>query len=96
MDYEKAEIAAFKCVVDTLYLRGSENGEFGQFVFDSFKAIAEERADTLFADKPFGALFNVAPPPPPPPPSPEYGLQGNVTNAPNPYALTPAKLEASK
>ncbi|KAF7929669.1 hypothetical protein EAE99_004573 [Botrytis elliptica] len=95
MDYEKAETAAFKRVVDTLHLRLSGNGEFGQFVFDSFKAIADELADTLFADKPFGALFNVAPPPPPPPP-PEYGQQGNVTNAPNPYTLTPAQLEASK
>lgn len=91
MDYEKAETAAFKHIIDTLHLRLSGNREFGQFLSDSSKAIAEERTDTLFADKPFDAFFNVAPPPPP-----EYGQQGNVKNAPNPYTLTPAQLEASK
>ncbi|KAF7952092.1 uncharacterized protein EAE97_001589 [Botrytis byssoidea] len=89
MDYEKAETAAFKCVVDTLNLRVSEDGQFGLPQTSLSKAIQDELADVEHADKPFGALFNVNPPPP------EYDQQGNVTNAPVPHTLSPAQLEAS-
>ncbi|TGO23980.1 hypothetical protein BPAE_0115g00090 [Botrytis paeoniae] len=89
IDYGKAETATFKCVVDTLNLRVSEDGRFDPEPGLS-KAVQDELADVLHADKPFGVLFNVAPPPP------EYDQQGNVTNAPKPYVLTPAQLEASK
>ncbi|TGO53911.1 hypothetical protein BOTNAR_0282g00040 [Botryotinia narcissicola] len=84
MDYEKAETAAFKCVVDTLNLRVSEDGQFGLPETSLSKAIQDELADVEHADKPFGALLNVNPPPP------EYDQQGNVTNAPIPHTLTPA------
>ncbi|KAF5877048.1 uncharacterized protein Bfra_001409 [Botrytis fragariae] len=88
MDYEKPETATFKCVVDTLNLRVSEDGHFNPEPSLS-KAIQDELADVEHADKPFGALFNVNPPPP------EYDQQGNVTNAPKPFTLTPHQLEAS-
>ncbi|TGO47824.1 hypothetical protein BCON_0262g00100 [Botryotinia convoluta] len=80
MDYEKAETATFKCVVDTLHLRVSEDGQFGLPEAGLSKAITGELLDTLHADKPFEALVR---------------QQGNVTNAPKPYILTPAQLEAS-
>ncbi|KAF7889898.1 uncharacterized protein EAF02_002313 [Botrytis sinoallii] len=88
-DYEMAATATFNCVVDTLYLRVSEDGQFGLPDFGLSKAIQDELADVEHADKPFGALFNVNPPPP------EYDQQGNVTNAPIPYNPSPAQLEAS-
>ncbi|KAM0164795.1 hypothetical protein ACHAQE_002671 [Botrytis cinerea] len=90
MGYEKPETAVFKCVVDSLHLRVSEDANFDLPEAGLSKAITDELADTAHADKPFGALFNVTPPPP------EYDYRGNVTNAPKSYVLTPAQLEALK
>lgn len=81
MDYEKAETATFKCVVDTLHLRVCEDGRYSLPEDTLSDAIKEELSDVTHADKPFGALFNV---------NPKYDQQGNVTNAPKPYVLTPA------
>ncbi|TEY86416.1 hypothetical protein BOTCAL_0009g00430 [Botryotinia calthae] len=83
MNYDKPETAIFKCVVNTLNLRVSEDERFG--------LPSTRRSCRCYnADKPFGALFNVTPPPP------EYDQQGNVTNAPKPLTLSAAQIEASK
>ncbi|TGO37170.1 hypothetical protein BHYA_0104g00280 [Botrytis hyacinthi] len=89
MDYDKPVAVTFKCVVDTLHLRVSEDGNYLLPEDALSDAIQEELSCVTHADKPFGALFNVHPP------SPEYDQQGNVTNAPQAYVLTPTQLAAS-
>ncbi|THV53786.1 hypothetical protein BGAL_0042g00330 [Botrytis galanthina] len=89
MDYEKAETASFKYIVDTLNLRVSEDGQFGLPGSGLSKAVQDELADVEHADKSFGALFNAAPP------SPEHETERNLIflRVTIPFDLIPEEID---